>query len=100
MKFGLTDTHIHTIRHILSQYPEITHATLFGSRALGNFREGSDIDLALWGSAPPRLAQLAHELDDSNLPYKVDCIWFEDITHEALKEHIQRVGIPFYSTFV
>ena len=49
MDFGLTETMIKKIGWHLRHFPQVETAILFGSRGKGNFREDSDIDLALKG---------------------------------------------------
>lgn len=86
------------IRSILARHPQVHRAVLFGSRAKGNFREGSDIDLALEGDAlqSADLATMLGELDEAPIPQKVDLLLKKAICHEPLLEHIQRVGVVFY----
>lgn len=96
---GLTPRDITTLFKILGKYPDIQEVILFGSRAKGTFRAGSDIDLAIAnGPLPPyRLARLNDDFEESSLPYFVDVISLTPDTEPALREHIQRVGIPFYT---
>lgn len=99
MKFGLSDRTIEAIRDILSHYPEVDQAILYGSRAKGNYKEGSDIDLTLVGSGVltlPVLYRIATEVDDSSIPYMVDLSIFEQINDPDVREHIQRRGVVFF----
>jgi predicted nucleotidyltransferase len=82
----------------LASYPAIEKATLYGSRAKGNFKPGSDIDLTLHGPALTSrlLAEIAEALDDLLLPYTIDLSIFDTLEHAELKEHIERVGLVFY----
>lgn len=98
MKFGLTDATLAKIRGTLSGYPAVEKAVLYGSRAKGNFKAGSDIDLTLQGAAltPELVATIAEALDDLLLPYMIDLSLFESIENDELREHIQRVGLEFY----
>jgi len=94
---GLTDHDRAIIRDAIARYPEIQRVTLFGSRAMGTFGRGSDIDLALEG---PNLttatrAKLAADLEDSNLPYKVDVLIRTPKLDKAVEQHIRRYGKPF-----
>jgi predicted nucleotidyltransferase len=96
--FGLSPATIHSLHQIFSKYPEIESAAIFGSRAKGNFREGSDIDIALNGSTelPQRMLRLKSDLDESALPYRVDLVYLPDIRHAELLDHIRRFGQKFY----
>lgn len=86
------------IRAVFVRHPSLTRAVLFGSRAKGNFREGSDIDLALEGEnlGERELADLRRELDDEPIAHRVDLVLKKTITHRELLEHIERVGLRFY----
>ena len=75
--------------------PSIQRVVLYGSRALGRQRSGSDIDLCL--DAPDmdlaELMVLGAQLDDLLLPWRIDLQLRHLICHPGLLEHIDRVGI-------
>lgn len=98
MEFGLSDATLATVRGILDRYPAVEQAILYGSRAKGNYKNGSDIDLTLIGAGLDfdTLGSIAGDLDDSEIPYKVDLSILANITNSNLVEHIQRVGMVFY----
>ncbi|RME91799.1 MAG: nucleotidyltransferase domain-containing protein [Candidatus Hydrogenedentota bacterium] len=98
MKYGLSNETIGKIQQVLRQHPEVTHAILYGSRAKGNFKNGSDIDLTLLGENISRsiLGKIIEELDDLLLPYKIDLSIFSQIQDKDVRDHIERVGILFY----
>ncbi|MCW0484384.1 nucleotidyltransferase domain-containing protein [Gaoshiqia sediminis] len=50
MKFGLSETTISLLCSVFENYPEIEEVIIYGSRAKGNYREGSDIDITLKGT--------------------------------------------------
>lgn len=93
---GLTDNDHAILRQAIARYPDIHHATLFGSRAMGTFGQGSDIDLALTGPALTQrtLAKLANELEESDLPYQVDLLIRNKKLNPKLQEHIRKHGKP------
>ena len=66
MRYGLTEETINKINTVLASHPSIEKAVLFGSRAKGNFRPGSDIDLSLYGEtiSSKELGEISSELDD------------------------------------
>jgi predicted nucleotidyltransferase len=76
----------------------VERAILFGSRAKGTFKPGSDVDLTLLGEGLTTrdLGTIEDELDDLLLPMKMDLSIFEHIAHVPLREHIERVGIDLY----
>jgi predicted nucleotidyltransferase len=94
---GLSVQSVSAIRGVLATHPSVAQAILFGSRAKGNYKNGSDIDLALTGRADySELAKIAGELDDLLLPWEIDLVQFDKITNPDLREHINRVGQPLY----
>lgn len=96
--FGLPDKTLATIRHILAECPAVEKAILYGSRAKGNHRPGSDIDLTLIGDRLDLniLGELSTRLDESPIPYQVDLSLWSRIDNAKLREHIERVGVVFY----
>lgn len=98
MNYGLPNKTADRIRAVLTSFPEVEKAVIYGSRAKGNYKRGSDIDLALFGRVlnASVLSRINDQLDDLLLPYKIDVAIFENITHRDLIDHIQRVGVIFY----
>lgn len=98
MKFGIEDAVLMKINKILSEYPSIQQGILFGSRAKGNFKSSSDIDLALMGQTINIniLNQVSIRLDDLLLPVIFDLTILNHINNPDLLEHIRRVGIVLY----
>lgn len=98
MPYGLKDKQISAIHSVLLRYPQVRKAILYGSRAKGNYRRGSDIDLTLVGDALDLtiLFKIENELDDLLLPYKIDLSVFSGIENPELLGHIERVGKVFY----
>jgi len=95
--FGLKQQHIDLINACFAQYPQIEQVILYGSRAKGNYKNGSDIDLTIVGDLDFRsLLKLENQLDDLLLPYKMDISLHHKINAPDLLEHIQRVGLLFY----
>ncbi len=97
MKFGLQDATIKKINKLLL-YPQVEQATLYGSRAAGNFRNGSDIDLTLYGEVLTfnTLKKIIDDLNNLFLPYTIDLSIFSNISDPDIIDHIQRVGVTFY----
>jgi predicted nucleotidyltransferase len=98
-QFGLKPEAIAQINQIFAKYPEISKAILYGSRAKGNYKNGSDIDLTLISDRlnHRQLLQIQNQIDDLLLPYSVDLSIFRSIDNLHLIEHINRVGITFYN---
>lgn len=99
MRFGLQEAVIQKIHAVFTNHPQVEKAVLYGSRAKGNYRNGSDIDLTLHGGEDLTvgvLYKIISELDDLLLPHTIDLSIFKDICDPDVVEHIHRVGIIFY----
>jgi predicted nucleotidyltransferase len=98
MNHGLSDATVAKIYGVLAHHPEVERAILYGSRAKGNFKPGSDIDLTLTGTALDErvLGRIDDELDELLLPYQFDLSIFAKLTQADLLDHIRRVGVVFY----
>ena len=99
LNFGLSKKTIESINSVFERYPAIEKAIIYGSRVKGNYRDGSDIDLTL--KAPSlttsELLKIENELDDLLLPYKIDLSLFHQLSEQDILDHIERVGVVFYS---
>ena len=98
MNYGLKENTVSAIQGVFVKFPQVEEVVLYGSRAKGNYRNGSDIDLVLKG-ATLDLAQIFKielELDDLMLPYKIDLALFHHISNAELINHINRIGVVFY----
>ena len=95
---GLSEETIRKINTVFAAHSEIERVILYGSRAKGNYRPGSDIDLTVTGEplSLTQLARIEEELDDLLLPYKIDLSELRRIENNDLLEHINRVGKTFY----
>lgn len=98
LRFGLKESTINQINDVLSCYPAIEKAVIYGSRAKGNYRNGSDIDITLFGNnlTYEQLNRIETELDALPLAYSIDLSLFRCIDSSELIEHINRIGKVFY----
>lgn len=98
MKFGLPEDIISKLTAVFANHPEIEEVLIYGSRAKGNYREGSDIDITLKGAnlTENLRSKIFSEIDDLNSPYLFDISVFENLGSENLIAHINRVGQVFY----
>ncbi|VEI74034.1 Predicted nucleotidyltransferases [Mannheimia haemolytica] len=96
--FGLSERATKTITDILAKYPEVEQAIIYGSRAKGNYREGSDVDLTFKGKdlTYDIVKRIWGDLDDSSSPYLFDLSIYDKLTNPNFIEHIDRVGKVFY----
>ena len=98
MKYGLKDESICETNSVFKKFLEIEKVVLYGSRDMGNFRDGSDIDITLKGDNIDNssLYKICEILNDSTLPYKFDISIFDKIEDQNFIDHINRVGVVFY----
>jgi uncharacterized protein len=96
--FGIAETVFDELILLFSQNPNIEKVAIFGSRAMGNYREGSDIDLALFGNNITLKDQLdlSVELEKLGYPYAYDFQIHKNIKDKNVLDHIERVGIVIY----
>jgi predicted nucleotidyltransferase len=96
--FGLPPAAVEKIQGVFARYSQVEKAMLYGSRAKGNYKNGSDIDLTLYGDGLNLgiLLKILDELDDLLLPWMIDLSIFSTIDNDKLREHIERVGVIFY----
>ena len=98
-KNGLPEPALQKIRAVFGRYPQVEEAVLYGSRAEGTYKNGSDIDMTLRGGADLTLnvlCKIANDLDDLFLPYTIDLSIFHDIGDSDVVGHIRRVGMKVY----
>ncbi len=97
--FGLSQATMQKLVHIFSTQQKVQRVVIYGSRAKGNYREGSDIDLVL--DAPDisflEKLNLNTAISESNIPYLVDLSVLHELKHPGLLDHIERIGQVFYS---
>lgn len=92
---GLTEDTVLKLQRLFKTFPEIHSVKIFGSRALGTYKEGSDIDVAIFGPqvTPQILRSIAIAYHNLNLPYHLDLIHYESISNPALRVHIDQHGV-------
>ena len=95
---GLSGKCVAQINYVFATHDKVEQVLLYGSRALGTYKAGSDIDLTLLGNelSTRDLLSILVELDDLLLPYKFDVSIYSQLTHKELINHIEKAGKPFY----
>lgn len=98
MKFGLKEETRAKIISVFEKYPEVEEVIIYGSRAKGNYREGSDIDITIKGGKMTAsiLSRINCQIDELNTPYLFDISIFHQLNSSDLEEHINRAGKMFY----
>lgn len=96
---GLAISDIEKIRSVFKQYPKVEKVILYGSRAKGNFKPYSDIDLTLIGKELnlTMLQNIESDLDDLLLPYTIDLSLYHHIQNKDLIAHMERLGKTFFT---
>ncbi len=95
MKFGLSEKIYKEIKNVASKYNKYQFK-LFGSRARGDYKENSDIDIAVFGNVNERDEYLIlNELDLINMPYTIDVVFMEKIEKKSLIDSILKEGVDF-----
>lgn len=96
--YGLPYATVEKIVSLFKKYPQIEKAIIYGSRAKGTYRKGSDIDIVLIGPTLTHhdLVAIEDKIDDLFLPYSFDLSLFKSISSEELIDHINRIGLTFY----
>lgn len=95
---GLSASNQKILLDIFSRYHSIEKVLVYGSRAKGNYKARSELDLVICNSKINRkqLGSIVSEINESDFPYLVDIQLLENITNKELLEHIKRVGKKFY----
>ena len=95
---GLSAATLEQICATLARFPQVEKGVVYGSRAKGNFKPGSDIDLTLRGEGLTLslLGDIDMALDDLLLPYEIDLSIYDQLGHAELVAHIDRVGRVIY----
>ena len=95
---GLSAATLEAICATLARFPHVEKGVLYGSRAKGNFKPGSDIDLTLRGEGLTLslLGDIDMALDDLLLPFEIDLSIYDQLGHGELVTHIDRVGRVIY----
>lgn len=95
MKFGLTDISFEKIKNVIDKYNKYTFK-VFGSRARGNFKEASDLDIAVMDKVDSKNKfNIMNDFDLLDIPYMIDLVFVQDISKEAFLKSIEKEGIKF-----
>ncbi len=93
IRFGISDQDYAKIQDVISSYPDIERVVIYGSRATGNHKPGSDIDLTIEGSMDwDAFHRVEFDLDELMLPYQFDLSLIKHIDNLQLLDHIKRLG--------
>ena len=98
--FGLRERDMVSIRNVFSDFESVEKVVIFGSRAMGNYKKGSDIDIAIFGenityNTVLKISGILNE--DLPIPYFIDIVHFDTLKNEELKNHILKEGKIIYT---
>ena len=98
MKFGFTDKQLDNVIEIISRFKEAESVIIFGSRALGNNDEGSDVDLAIIGRNvnDSTISKIKIAFEESSSPFLFDIVDYNNIKNNKLREQIDKFGLNLY----
>lgn len=94
----LRDKDLVRLRNALARFPSVREARVFGSRATGNARRASDLDLAISArdATPQEWADLFEALEQTPIIYELDLVRMDQTVSARLRERIEREGITVY----
>ena len=97
-QYGLRHSDLKDMVAVFNKYPPIQEAILFGSRAKGTYKKGSDVDIALLivGDKNCKLLVSSELNEDTLMPYRFDILALNDVDNLELLDHINRVGVVIY----
>jgi predicted nucleotidyltransferase len=96
-QIGFKEGDLHLITSLLRRYPSVYRAVLFGSRAMGSYKQGSDVDIALFTDTTGDAATIRGELNDElSLPYKFDVLDYRRLSNADLIRNIDLNGLLIY----
>jgi len=95
---GLADEILADLRRVFARHSSIEEVRLFGSRAKGTHRPGSDIDLAVFAPSmsEAEFSALWQEIDDLPILFKIDFLHWDRLANTVLRDKIRREGRRIY----
>ena len=100
MNFGLPKRTTDELINYFKTKPYIEKVVIYGSRAKGTYHNGSDIDFAIWTDEHNKIITISGELDDLPTPYKFDVTDYKTLTHEGMKNSIDKEGKLFFKLVI
>ena len=95
--FGLKNADLFSVTETFRNDSRILGAAIFGSRAKGNYKPYSDVDIVLYGDLEPSdVERVVCDLDELPLVYKFDVVAYGLVKNPELRQHIERVAISIY----
>ena len=98
--FGLPAHVLEILQNYFASHPQIVKVVVYGSRAMGKETPGSDVDLAIMSKGEHDISgSVQADLEELPTPYIFDVVDYQRITHQPLREHIDRVGKVLFQKY-
>ena len=97
--YGLSVKDLSLITEVFKEFSSIKEVRIYGSRAIGNYKKASDIDISIIGENIDNtiIARVYNILNEEiPLPYFFDVNHYNSLENQALKEHIDIEGKTIY----
>lgn len=97
-KMGINLKLLEEIKSILVKNSKIDKTVIFGSRARGDYKKTSDIDICIYSKTIDHMDinLIEDQLKQLNTVLDFDVIHFESISKKSLKDNIERDGVEIY----
>ena len=100
LSFGLSAEILDELKQVFSRFPAVERVLIYGSRARGDFRPSSDIDLLVIAPTMASLefSQLWMALDDLPIIFRLDVSLLQEVDHQQLKRNMLTDGVTLYTS--
>ena len=96
MRYGLSEETYNKIKEVIKKNKNYKFI-LFGSRARGDYKSTSDIDIAVEENIPREMQyKIMNEIDLLDIIYKIDLVFIDEKINSELLESIKRDGVEFW----
>ena len=93
MKFGLSEEIYIKLKEIVNKYNNYKFK-IFGSRARGDYKNNSDIAIAIEGNIDRKEKfNILDDFDKLDIPYTMDIVFIQDINKKEFLESIIKEGV-------
>ena len=93
MKYGLSEKIMNELKNVLDKY-ENYKFKIFGSRARGDYKDNSDIDIAIFENVPKEDEyKIRDEFDKINIIYSIDLVFVDEKIKKELLNSILKDGV-------
>lgn len=97
--FGIKSSHWILIEQQLKRFSKVNcEVSIFGSRARGDFKEFSDLDVLIKCAQPNDLllSDVREQLEESNIPIKVDLVLDSELAN-SYRENVYKDSVRLFN---